>query len=71
MTKILAKVQEHKDLVRDMESKAVLNVDQQALLEHRRKKRMMTELLTHGSRIDRIENDVSEIKQMLKQLLTK
>lgn len=66
-----AKVKDHRGLVRDMDSKAVLNVDTQALHEHRRKKKVMTDLMNQSSRIDKIENDVSEIKDMLLQLLKK
>ena len=66
-----AKVEEHKELIRDMHSKAILNIDNQALLEHRKRKDMMRKVINNSSKIDRLENDVSEIKQMLSILIEK
>ena len=66
-----AKVKEHKELIRDMHSKAVLNTDSQALLEHRKKKAMMQEVVNNSMKINQIENDIAEIKQMLISLAQK
>ena len=66
-----AKVEEHKELIRDMHSKAVLNTDSQALLEHRKKKAMMQEVVNNSMKINQIENDIAEIKQMLISLAQK
>lgn len=66
-----AKVKDHKGLIRDMNSKAILNTDTHALIEHRRKKKVMSDLLNQGSRIDKIEDDISQIKNMLSELLKK
>lgn len=66
-----AKVRDKNGLVRDLNSKAILNTDRQALLDHRRKRKIMLDLMGQDCRISKIENDVSEIKQMLLQLLKK
>jgi hypothetical protein len=70
MTKY-AKVEEHDDLIRDMHSKAILNIDNQALMEHRKKKEMMKKVLNNSQKIENIENQISEIKQMLSILIDK
>jgi hypothetical protein len=64
-----AKVQDHNDLIRDMSSKAILNIDQEALENHRRKKTMMKSLVENNEKVKELENDVKEIKQMLSCLL--
>jgi carbamoylphosphate synthase small subunit len=64
-----AKVQDHNDLVRDMNSKAILNIDQEALENHRRKKSVMKSLVENNQKVKELENDVKEIKQMLSCLL--
>ncbi len=66
-----AKVKEHRELVRDMKSKAILNIDAQALQEHRKKKAMMKEVVDNSQKIKQIENDVAEIKQMIFSLAEK
>jgi flagellar basal body-associated protein FliL len=66
-----AKVKEHKELIRDMHSKAILNIDEQSLLEHRKKKSMMKEIVNNSQKINQIENDISEIKQILFSLSDK
>lgn len=66
-----AKVEEHEDLIRDMHSKAILNIDNQALVEHRKKKEMMKKVINNSQKIDKIENELSEIKKMLSILIDK
>lgn len=60
----LHKVQDHPELVKDMDSKAVLNTNYAALLEYKRKQKMTEE-------IDALKNDVQEMKNMLATLLDK
>jgi hypothetical protein len=64
-----AKVKEHNDLVRDMTSKAILNIDQEALENHRRKKTVMKSIVENNEKIKELDNDVKEIKEMLACLL--
>jgi hypothetical protein len=59
----LYKVQDHPDLVKDMNSKAVLNTNYAALLEHKKKQKISQE-------IDNLKKDVSEIKDTLKLLVS-
>lgn len=66
-----SKVKDRNGLIRDMNSKAILNIDKQALDEHRQKRKVMRDLINQGTRIDKIENDISEIKSMLTELLKK
>jgi len=60
----LYKVKDHPHLVKDMDSKAVLNTNYAALLEYRRKKQMEEEF-------NSLKTDVDEIKKMLQALLNK
>lgn len=59
----IAKVQDHPDLVRDLESKAVLNTNYAALLEYKKKKQMVEDM-------DSLKSEVVELKQMMSQILT-
>jgi hypothetical protein len=56
-------------LVKDPNSGAVLSVDDEALGAYKKRKNFFKAHLEDQKRIDRIEGDVTEIKQMLKQLL--
>ena len=60
----LAKVKDHPHLVKDMESKAVLNTNYAALVEYRRKKQMEEEF-------NSLKTDVEDIKKMLQALLNR
>jgi hypothetical protein len=60
----LAKVKDHPHLVKDMESKAVLNTNYAALVEYKRKKQMEEEFNT-------LKSDMEDIKKMLQALLNK
>jgi hypothetical protein len=66
-----AKVKEHRNLIRDLHSKAILNIDNQALTEHRNKKKIMKKVIDNSQKIEKMENDLSEIKQMLCILIDK
>ena len=60
----LAKVKDHPHLVKDMESKAVLNTNYAALVEYKKKKQMEEELVS-------LKSDMEDIKKMLQALLNK
>lgn len=64
-----AKVKEHNDLVRDMSSKAILNIDKEALENHRKNKSIMKSLVENNKKVEELEDDVKEIKEMLSCLL--
>lgn len=68
-----AKVKEHPDLVRDLKSQAVLNVDNKSLNLYKkgREKRLMQQQKFEGiqEEIDSIKNDITEIKDLLLQIV--
>ncbi len=66
-----AKVKDHKGLIRDMNSKAILNVDNESLMDHRNKKNVMKKMLENSNKIDKLENDVSEIRDMLQLIINR
>ena len=59
----LYKVENHPDLVKDMESKAVLNNNFAALSEYRKKQQMQREL-------ESLKEDVRDIKFTLDKILS-
>jgi transposase len=68
-----AKVRDHDNLVRDMSSKAVLNTDKEGLQEYLRKrdlaKKQQEEQFETKNRLEKIEQDMSDIKTLLKELV--
>ena len=59
----LAKVEDHPNLVKDMDSKAVLNTNFAALAEYRKKKEMQEE-------VQSLKSDVQDIKSTLNTILS-
>lgn len=70
-----AKVKDHDNLVRDMNSKAVLNTDRVGLQDYYLKrdsvKKEQSEKLEIKQRIEKIEKDMSEIKELLREIAMK
>lgn len=70
---MFAKVKDHDNLVRDMNSKAILNTDKLALQEYYQKrdlaKKELSEKTESKQRLDKIENEMSEIKDLLRELI--
>jgi len=60
----LYKVKDHPHLIKDMDSKAVLNTNYATLLEYKKKKQMEEEF-------NSLKTDVEDIKKMLQALLNK
>jgi hypothetical protein len=56
-------------LVKDVNSGAILNVDNSALDAYRRQKMAIESAKTANERISKLENDIGDIKEMLQQLL--
>jgi hypothetical protein len=56
-------------LVIDQTSGAVLNVDNGALDAYRRQKAVLEAASDTTKRIEKLENDIGDIKEMLQQLL--
>ena len=65
------KVKEHKNLVRDSRSKAILNTDMSALLKKRRDKEVSVTLTSLTQEVNTIKNEFQEIKSLLKQIAKK
>jgi hypothetical protein len=59
----LYKVEEHANLVKDMDSKAILNTNTAALLDYKKKQEMKKD-------IDSLKSDIGEMKQMLNKIFS-
>ena len=71
---MFAKVKDHENLVRDMNSKAILNTDKLALQDYYQKrelaKKELSEKTESKQRLDKIENDMAEIKELLRMMVS-
>ena len=71
---MFAKVKDHENLVRDMNSKAILNTDKLALQDYYQKrelaKKELSEKVESKQRLDKIENDMAEIKELLRSMIS-
>ena len=56
-------------LVKDMKSGALLNTDNAKLAAYKLQKKQMNQTKTNEEKINKLENDIDEIKSMLQQLL--
>ena len=70
----LQQVKDHRELVRDTESGAIINVDRSAYLNalerHKRIEKQKETIVNNTKDINSIKSEISEIKTMLKTLLT-
>jgi hypothetical protein len=64
------KVQENERLVRDSASYAILNTDRSALSAHEQKMEQIRRVKSQEQEINSLKSDISEIKDLLKQLMT-
>jgi hypothetical protein len=64
-----AKIADHKFLVRDLNSKAVLNTDVSLIKKHEKYIHNMKKEENRNKEINNIKEEMKEIKQMLKILL--
>jgi len=62
------KVEGHSDLVRDMENGAIINTDSAAYQNYIL---MKNQKLKEKERLDKLENEVGEIKSLLQKLVDK
>jgi hypothetical protein len=65
------KVEDHKDLIRDKKSKAILNKDAFALNKYREERAHRLKVATVVEEHQQIKNDIALIKEMLTKLLGK
>lgn len=68
MTKYL-QVEGREDLVRDVESKAILSTDFKKLHEHREKKEFFKSLLAQKDDINTLKAEMRDIKALLQQII--
>jgi hypothetical protein len=63
------KIENNDDIVRDMSTSAVLNVDIQSLKDYKARRARQKEIDRSLDRVDKLESDISEIKSLLVKLL--
>lgn len=70
-----AKVENHNNLFRDMETNAIINTDNKSYNEYLRRKALAqqkeADQINDRKEIENMKNDIAEIKQMLLDALTK
>ena len=62
------KVEGHSDLIRDLETNAVINTNKTAYQDYLK---MREEKLKEKQRLDKLENEMGEIKSLLQKLVDK
>ena len=65
------KVIDHKNLVRDTDSKAILNQDSSSLNKYKEEREYKLKLANVVNEHQDMKNDIAEIKEMLKAILGK
>jgi hypothetical protein len=65
------KVEEEKNLIRDTYSKAILNTDESAIKRHETRIKQIEKEKIIDSEINKLKEDISEIKDLLLKLISK
>ena len=65
------KVEDRPDLVRDSRSKAIINTNKNAMLEHISKQQMKESIQNLNEEMVSLKNDFKEIKALLQQIACK
>ena len=65
------KVKDFPGLVRDPNSKAIINTDQSAYNEHMQKKLVKNNMINMNNEINNLKQSVNEIKDLLTKLVEK
>ena len=65
------KVENYPDLIRDSKSKAIINVNRSAMVEHMSKQEMKENIQHINVELDTLKNDFKEIKELLQRLVCK
>jgi predicted transcriptional regulator len=63
------KVIEHKDLIRDSNSKAILTKDSDSLNKYKEDRELKRKLMEVAQNYDTLKNDVNDIKTMIQFLI--
>ena len=67
----MLKVKDFPGLVRDPNSKAIINTDQSAQNEHMQKKLVKNNMINMNNEINNLKQSVNEIKDLLTKLVEK
>lgn len=62
-------IENKRGLVRDIDSRALLNTDINALEAHRRKVKQTMEMVKLKNEVECIKNDLKEMKELLKNFI--
>ena len=65
------KVEGHPDLIRDGNSKAIINTNKSAMAEHLYKRELKTTVQGLSEEMNTIKNEFNEIKVLLRQIAAK
>lgn len=68
MNNIKLKVQDYPDLIRDPNSKAIINVNRAAMQEHMSKQQMKDSIKNLNQEMASLKDDFKEIKALLQQI---
>lgn len=63
------KVKDYPGLVRDPESKAIINVDQSAYLKYKSERNIQNKITSITSEINDLKQSMNEIKNLISQIL--
>jgi len=66
-----AKVKENPELIRDMDSKAVLNTNLTALQSYKKKREKQQEIQSAVDDINNLRQEVNELKTLMQRILDK
>lgn len=66
-----AKVKENPELIRDMNSKAVLNTNLTALQAYKKKREKQHEIQSAVEDINNMKQDINELKTLMQRILEK
>jgi esterase/lipase len=66
-----AKVKENPELIRDMDSKAILNTNLTALQAYKKKREKQQEIQSAVEDINNLRQEVNELKTLMQRLLDK
>ena len=66
-----AKVRENPELVRDMNSKAILNTNRSALESYKKKREKQQELKSAIDDINNMKQDINDLKTLMQRILDK
>lgn len=66
-----AKVKENPELIRDMDSKAVLNTNRSALESYKKKREKQQELKSAINDINNMKQDINDLKTLMQRILDK